>query len=341
MLKNLVVVLCTLLGIFLVAESAVRGLQYVERLPDYRKGNISGQPNKVPPPKYERIDNPYLNHEHVPLVRGINRWGTRGGDFEQQKPAQTLRIIAIGDSVTFGLGVNHQDSYPYRLQQRLQQDLRARGDTRRVEVLNFGVSGYGTDAYIELYRSKVRDFQPDLVILGYVQNDPAPANAADDAVKALMQRQARRTKTARYSQFAGWVLVQIETIRGGFSAREEWQYYLRDEVLDITTSRYQALWQLLKQDNVAAVVAIFPYLLDFDDYPLTKVHRVLDERLAQTGYLVCDLLPALAGSTLAELRLQRTDTVHPSPQAYQVAADAIADCLLRNPPSSIGLPAPK
>ncbi len=57
----------------------------------------------------------------------------RGEAFSDTPAVGTTRILAIGDSVTFGWGVSQEEAWPARL----QQALRARG--RSVEVLNAGV----------------------------------------------------------------------------------------------------------------------------------------------------------------------------------------------------------
>ncbi|MFB6217253.1 MAG: hypothetical protein ABEJ72_09890, partial [Candidatus Aenigmatarchaeota archaeon] len=45
----------------------------------------------------------------------INRKGLRGPDFSREKPSNTTRILVVGDSFTFGLGVNMSDVFTERL----------------------------------------------------------------------------------------------------------------------------------------------------------------------------------------------------------------------------------
>src|SRR5438045_8089957 len=62
------------------------------------------------------------SHEHPgQLVRvTTNRWGMRGRDVSQQKPAGTKRILILGDSYTFGLYVNDDETYPAVLERLLR-----------------------------------------------------------------------------------------------------------------------------------------------------------------------------------------------------------------------------
>ena len=80
-------------------------------------------------------------------------------------PRQTaLTIVAVGDSLTAGLGVAENDNYPTLLERQLQ------GEGHDVRVINAGVSGEttsGTLARIDW----VLTLQPDIAILETGAND--------------------------------------------------------------------------------------------------------------------------------------------------------------------------
>ena len=76
------------------------------------------------------------------------------------------RILALGDSVTFGWGVPQNQIFAFRLEQLLQGRLK-----RPVRVINSGVGGYNTVQELTYFKQEGIAFQPDLVMLTYVQND--------------------------------------------------------------------------------------------------------------------------------------------------------------------------
>ena len=76
------------------------------------------------------------------------------------------RILALGDSVTFGWGVPQHQIFAFRLEQLLQGSLQ-----RPVRVINSGVGGYNTVQEVTYFKQEGVTFQPDLVMLTYVQND--------------------------------------------------------------------------------------------------------------------------------------------------------------------------
>jgi hypothetical protein len=72
----------------------------------------------------------------------------------------TLRIALFGDSFTHGSDVPYQESWAYYLQQNLTKQ------GRKVEVLNFGVDGYGMDQAYLRWQNLGVNFAPQLVIFG-------------------------------------------------------------------------------------------------------------------------------------------------------------------------------
>lgn len=73
-------------------------------------------------------------------------------------------IVALGDSLTAGLGVDENDAYPARLERRLQAD----GHTFR--VINAGVSGETTSGTLSRLEW-ILTMKPDIVILEIGAND--------------------------------------------------------------------------------------------------------------------------------------------------------------------------
>jgi hypothetical protein len=92
----------------------------------------------------------------------INAAGLRANDEYALTPLpNTLRIALFGDSFTAG------DEIPYEatLGYLLEDDLKARG--YNVEVLNFGVGGYGMDQAYLRWQAQGRAYAPDIVVFGF------------------------------------------------------------------------------------------------------------------------------------------------------------------------------
>ena len=85
----------------------------------------------------------------------INSHGFRG-DFDRATKGAGLRYAVLGDSYTFGFGVNCDQTFIAVLNSR---------DTRGNVFLNFAVPGFSTDQECLLIEQRVFDFSPDVIVL--------------------------------------------------------------------------------------------------------------------------------------------------------------------------------
>ena len=113
--------------------------------------------------------NSVLLHEPIPHAsNGVDRFnsdGIRDHDYSLAKPAGIKRVLVLGDDVVSGYGIAAEETLPRQLEAALK------AKAQPVEVLNFGVSGYGTQQEVEFFQIKGIKYQPDVVVLIYVLND--------------------------------------------------------------------------------------------------------------------------------------------------------------------------
>ena len=95
----------------------------------------------------------------------INSDGQRDREHSKAKPPDTVRIAVLGDSFAEAMHVPMEQTFWSLLERRLQECNLFPG--KRVEVINFGVSGYGTAQELMTLRQKVWDYSPDIVILAF------------------------------------------------------------------------------------------------------------------------------------------------------------------------------
>ncbi|HZL98774.1 MAG TPA: GDSL-type esterase/lipase family protein [Planctomycetota bacterium] len=97
----------------------------------------------------------------------INALGLRGDELPATRDPQELRVLCVGDSFTFGGGVETQDAWPAQL-----QALVGPPEASGVRVLNGGANGWDTP-WQRLYLEKrgLREVRPDVVVLGWNWND--------------------------------------------------------------------------------------------------------------------------------------------------------------------------
>jgi hypothetical protein len=111
----------------------------------------------------------WSSHENTVYLR-VNRFGFRGPDWPQQPATDTFRIAVLGDSFVESSNLPDKHSLTSAIEKSLLA-CPAFAD-RHVEVLNFGVSGYGPAQEYLLLQRRVVLFHPNLVLLAvYVGND--------------------------------------------------------------------------------------------------------------------------------------------------------------------------
>ncbi len=131
------------------------------------------------------LDLPLTDITMPPAVRPRTRWtfhtGARGfntDDVPLEKPPATFRIVMLGDSSTFGWGVDPGETYA----RRLQDALRGRHPGAAIDVINLGVCGYSSLQGLVLLERVAAAYQPDVVALSYGSNDfslvPEPFDVA-------------------------------------------------------------------------------------------------------------------------------------------------------------------
>ncbi len=103
-------------------------------------------------------------------VEERNQYGFRERDFAVPKPAGVCRIMALGDSFTWGKEVWVEERYTTLLESYLNQAYPA----KKFEVINFGHSGAHTGKERDTLRQYKDLVEPDLITIGFVLNDPQP-----------------------------------------------------------------------------------------------------------------------------------------------------------------------
>lgn len=100
----------------------------------------------------------------------INSLGFRGADIELKKPDDVYRVVAIGGSTTFAVYLPWNESYPYYL----QEELRERLNTDKIEVINAGLTGSTASESFHRMATQVLPLDPDMVVIYHAFNDLIP-----------------------------------------------------------------------------------------------------------------------------------------------------------------------
>jgi len=149
---------------------------------------------RYPQPRYER--DAEIGHWLQPNQRSfthdkrvfVNSIGIRGAEHSRVAPPSTRRILAIGDSQTFGNGLAMADTWPAQLEQEL--DRLGQGGW---EVLNGGIPSTDTWQHVHVLRRLASSYSFDGVVLAFYVNDvtrPWEAGPAEERTNTWLKRTA-------------------------------------------------------------------------------------------------------------------------------------------------------
>lgn len=114
---------------------------------------------------------PGMSEEFWGVSVETNSIGLRDREVATPKPASERRVMMLGDSGVFSLGVEYEDSIPARLEGILNQSA---PEGVHYRTLNMGVPSYNTEQELVQLEEVGLPLEPDVVILYFATNDIEP-----------------------------------------------------------------------------------------------------------------------------------------------------------------------
>ena len=328
-----VVAVCATLLALLAAEALVRILG---RAPDMKPIQLSSYDCI-----YKRSTNPILGFElkancrsddpdFIQTYERTNSHGQRDRERTLQKPDGVRRVLLLGDSVVEGYGLRESETISRQL-----EDLYGDGST---EVLNFGVSAYCTRAEVELLEVKGVRFDPDVVVLVFVENDFDNFNREAFPLGETINRPAVVKALFRRSHLFRLASIRLNLFNFGAEADPvRWnQDAIGDNNVAEGLRRYReladrhgfqpvvAIWPRFFDDRIADVCfmpqgseqLVVEYLAAMYDIPSVRLSEFFQRHHAESS-----------GAVKPRLRYSAGDELHPSPEGCRVAAEALKGIL--------------
>jgi len=144
---------------------------------------------------------PDLNIDYRGNRVRTNAQGLRSPPLSERTPDE-FRILSLGESTTFGTGVENAQTYSARLEAHLN----AMQDQHRVRVLNAGTPAHSSYQFATYLREEGLELEPDLVLLYSEVNDYLPASLRDSSHNEVgVARSDAELAAARGSALRRWL----------------------------------------------------------------------------------------------------------------------------------------
>lgn len=296
--------------------------------------------------------NKNLVYELVPNSKGvvlgaeveINSHGLRDKEYRLEKSENVYRILVLGDSWTFGTGVNLDDTYVKQLEKLLNTN----DPSREYEVINCGVGGYNTVREVVYFKDKnLLKFNPDLIIIGYNIHNMEIGHQYRNLEQKSDQIGTRQTnykgpkttflpydiidKLKNSSVLLQFIAYRSETLLKILKIRDYEPLY-SDSSKGWTAARaaLAELSDIAGSREVRVLLVIFPVLSNLDDsFPFSGIHQIVRQAADSLGIMFYDLFPDFKGHKASSLWVHPQDR-HPNAKGHRIIAEGIYRYLEKN-----------
>ncbi len=257
----------------------------------------------------------HIRETPIRFTLSTNSRGLRGPEIPGRKAR--FRILALGDSTTFGLGVDDDQTWPAVLERLL------RGKSGGpVEVINAGVPGYSAFQGMRYLRERGLSLDPDLVLATFGFNDADSWSSRSDFQTAWLLAVRRWERPLLYSRlYAGLK---------GLSRREAPEVLPQQKRPRLSEREFDyALLQIREacaSRRIPLVLVIWPYA----NQKATGDTRLVIYQPLVASFGGRHVVPVvnLVESFAAQERPLFFDHVHANPDGCRVAAEALAPVCL-------------
>jgi len=265
------------------------------------RGNAEPPKHAVTGTYVPMVSKPYYRGKMAGIPVAMNKFGLRDEpDFNPDKPASEFRILSIGDSIAFGLGVKSSDAYAKVFERKINE---TRG-SRKYNVINAAGPGYSPSFYYMFLKNEGLTWNPDMVLIETeLSND-----VTDEAFLHLQKDPARGDapeilRGGRYVvAWDGVILSAI--IRGPYWYERTYTY------AELSRRIFELLYRLAPTEPFGSDPGVTYYIYGYDRY-------LLDQKRIEYGW--AQLLASLDATNelLRERRVPFLVMIMPSRYVYE------------------------
>jgi lysophospholipase L1-like esterase len=267
----------------------------------------------------QKSDNPKIGHVHKPNAKAhlmgtdvaINSDGFRDDEYAPERN-ENFRIVVLGDSLTFGWGVEKDEAFEVLLEEMLSEK-------RPTEMINMGHGNYNTEQQVNLFKEKGLKYNPDKVLVFYFIND---AEVTPVRSKWLWVSRLRSV-TFLWSRFRG---LLTRTSPGQTFESFYNDLYADDQPgFQAMEAAFLQLRGITEERGIELQVIMLPELHNLVDYPFTAVYDKVASFLRENDIDYTDLTDSFRGYEDAEGLWVAPDDAHPNALAHRMIAEYSRD----------------
>lgn len=270
-----------------------------------------------------KVDDKVLGHVQQPnrteRIMGVevktNSNGLRNKEIGYKKPADTIRIVALGDSLLFGWGVPYNKTFIKILEDELNNK-NLRKKNFKYEIINTGHPGYNAEREYLYLLNKGLKYAPDCVIVFYYINDVEP------------YQYLKNNSAISWSKFLTFGFTIFKKI---VNAKKYKNYYIElyrdDSPYWISCKEYTIKTiNLCKDNKINIIYVMLPELWDLKNYRYLGIHEKIAKTVKANHVQFLDLYGSINNLEPSKLWNNSTD-IHPNILCSKIYAQKIYEYL--------------
>jgi len=280
----------------------------------------------------------------------IDSLGFRDREIPEAKPKGEYRILALGDSITWGDYLQADEVYV----EQMERFLNAAVTGLRVEVVNAAVGDIGLREEVDILEERGLRVHPDEVLVAFYLNDSRPpwgfsteqgsrgwlrrhSQLAEEVYRSLQvrkwisERGAGRFRWITAAKKLPWRTERKAFMELASLARYDWGAAWQEDSWASIRRQFARLHALARRHRFDVTVVAFPVAYQvYARFLANQPQRVLHDVIRTFGFRYLDLLPVLRKHADEDLYF---DQCHPRVQANAIIGKTIGMFLLEGIPA--------
>jgi lysophospholipase L1-like esterase len=258
---------------------------------------------------------PNINTKLMGVTVSINSDGFRDREYDLNEK-KVKRIIFLGDSLTFGWGVEKEQTFEELLENYLNT-------FDKTQIINFAVGNYNTEQEVNLFIQNYQKYKPNAVVLFYFIND----------AEETQQRNIYRVFGE--SQLITLLWSRINQLKSANSGQDYKSYYKNlyefenSTGWEIAIDNFRILKDFCIEKDISLKVILLPDFHNLQNYPFLDENEIIMNFLNSQNIEALDITQKFSGIVEANKLWVALDDAHPNALTHEMIYEFTKDFILK------------